>query len=84
MHASAAVVRATTLRFGSVRESVHDLARRFAEHGLLTYASAIAVAGAGLILGAFVVVSLVGAQLDDLAREESAAEETPAEERLAA
>ena len=34
--------RAIPIRTGSLRDAAHDIAERFSEHSLLTYASAIA------------------------------------------
>jgi membrane protein len=51
--------RAATMRFGSLRETAHDLGACFAEHALLTYASAIAFRA----LVALVPLTLLGLAL---------------------
>jgi uncharacterized BrkB/YihY/UPF0761 family membrane protein len=51
--------RAGSIRTGSLRAAAHDLAECFAEHGLLTYASAIAFRA----LVALVPLTLLGLAL---------------------
>jgi membrane protein len=51
--------RAASIRFGSAREAVHEVAAVFAEHGLLTYASAVAFRA----LVALVPLTLLGLAL---------------------